>query len=66
VAVGHGLAEEGYEMCFNCGWPLQPADRTLASYEKGVSCLHCGERLTPEDVDRLRMRQQQSEAGLFE
>jgi len=66
VAVGHGLAEEGYEMCFNCGWPLKQEDRLLESYEKGVSCLHCVQRLTPEEILRLRMRQQQSEAGLFE
>ena len=66
VAVGHNLAEEGYEMCFNCGWPLKPADRLLASFEKGVSCLHCVDSLTPESTTRLRMRQRQSEAGLFE
>ncbi len=66
VAVGHHLAEEGYEMCFHCGWPLSETDRTLASYEKGVSCLHCVEGLTPESAARLRMRQEQSEAGLFE
>ncbi len=66
VAVGHNLAEEGYEMCFNCGWPLKPADRTLESFEKGVSCLHCVDSLTPESTTRLRMRQRQSEAGLFE
>lgn len=66
VGVEHGLKEGGYEMCFSCGWPLTVADRHLASYEKGVSCLHCIESLSPVSAERLRMRQQQSDAGLFE
>jgi UPF0176 protein len=66
VAVGHGLAEDGYEMCFHCGWPLKREDRLKACFEKGVSCLHCVDLLTPESTARLRIRQRQSEAGLFE
>jgi UPF0176 protein len=65
VGIEHGLKENAYTMCFNCGWPLTPEDRALASYEEGVSCLHCVESLTEEKVKRLRMRQQQVESGLF-
>ncbi len=65
VGVEHGLQENNYSMCFNCGWPLTQADRDLASYEEGVSCVHCIDSLTEEKAQRLRMRQQQIESGLF-
>ena len=59
VAVGHGLAETGWDRCFGCGAPLTPEDLAAPSYEKGVSCRHCAETLTPERADAFRTRQAQ-------
>jgi UPF0176 protein len=65
VGVGHGLKEGRYDMCYSCGWPLTYEEVRHPSYEKGVSCLYCIDDLTEERAFGFRMRQQQSEQGLF-
>jgi len=56
VSVGHGLAQGPYGQCYGCGNPISEADRQQASFEEGVSCPHCIEKLTPEREKRLRER----------
>jgi len=58
VAVGHGLEESGeWTICHGCREPISQADTELASYEQGVSCLHCIDDMTDERASMLRQRQ---------
>lgn len=56
VAVGHGLKEGDWSVCFGCREPLSPEDIKQDSFEKGVSCPHCIDSLTPERAKSLRDR----------
>lgn len=64
VAVGHGLKEGDAALCYACREPLKPEEVQDPSYEKGVSCPHCIDSLTPEKIDVLRQRQKQFSKGL--
>lgn len=59
VGVEHGLKESAHLLCYGCRYPLEPADLELDSFEKGVSCKHCIDDLTPEKARAFRMRHQQ-------
>lgn len=59
VAVGHGLEESPYQICYGCRFPLSPEDIQSEAYEKGVSCPHCIDTLTEEKKHAFRMRHQQ-------
>ena len=61
VSVGHGLAQGDYDQCHACRMPLSDEDMKLASYEKGVSCLHCIDKKSDQDRQRFRDRQMQVE-----
>jgi UPF0176 protein len=62
VSVNHQLEPGSYSLCHACGLPLSPADRKLASYREGVSCLHCLERFN--DADRARFAERQHQMRL--
>jgi len=62
VAVGQGLGEGDWSMCFGCREPLSPDERARDDYEEGVCCLHCIDSLTPERAEALRMRHRQMTA----
>lgn len=59
VAVGHGLAESPYDMCYGCRYPLTQEDKRKPSYEEGVSCHYCADKLSPGKAEALRMRHRQ-------
>lgn len=59
VAVGQNLEESPYQICYGCRFPLTPEDVQSSSYEKGVSCPHCIDKLTPERARSFRMRHEQ-------
>lgn len=59
VAVGQNLEESPYQICYGCRFPLSPEDIQSAHYEKGVSCPHCVDKLTPERIRSFRMRHEQ-------
>lgn len=59
VAVGQDLEETPYQICYGCRFPLTPEDVKADSYEKGVSCPHCIDKLTPERARSFRMRHEQ-------
>ncbi|MEM9469712.1 MAG: rhodanese-related sulfurtransferase [Pseudomonadota bacterium] len=59
VAVGHGLEESPYELCYGCRYPITDEDKQSKSYEKGVSCPHCIDDLTEEKANAFRMRHRQ-------
>lgn len=56
VAVGHGLEESPYELCYGCRYPITEEDKQSKAFEKGVSCPHCIDDLTPERAAAFRMR----------
>ena len=57
VAVGHDLEESDWKVCHACREPLNAKDCERAEYEKGISCHHCIDTLTPEREKALRDRQ---------
>ena len=57
VAVGHGLKEGDWKVCHACREPLSAEDCERPEYEKGISCHHCKDALTPEREKALRDRQ---------
>jgi UPF0176 protein len=61
VAVNHALVKGGYDQCHACRLPITAADKQSSLYEKGVSCPHCHDRHTAEQVRNLRERQRQVE-----
>ncbi len=62
VAVGQDLEETPYELCYGCRYPLSAEDMESAHFEKGVSCPHCIDKMTPERERSFRMRHEQFEA----
>jgi UPF0176 protein len=63
VAVGHGLAEGGLNLCYGCRYPVSADDKNHPDYEEGVSCHRCRATLTPHKADSLRMRHRQMTSG---
>jgi len=59
VAVGHGLKESPYDLCYGCRYPITEEDKQSDAFEKGVSCPHCIGDLTPEKAAAFRMRHAQ-------
>ncbi len=59
VAVGHGLAEGDYRLCYGCMNPISPDERESSKFEEGVSCSNCFDSLSDYDRDRFRERQKQ-------
>lgn len=57
VSVGHGLVEGDWNVCHACREPLSAEDVKHDAYEKGISCHHCIDSLTPEREKSLRARQ---------
>ena len=57
VAVGHGLEEGDWKVCHACREPLSAEDCEHPDYEKGISCHHCKDSLTPAREKALRDRQ---------
>lgn len=57
VSVGHGLVEGDWKVCHACREPLSTEDQARPEYEKGISCHHCKDSLTPERERALRDRQ---------
>ena len=57
VAVGHGLEKSDWKVCHACREPLSAEDCQRPEYEKGISCHHCIDSLTPAREKALRDRQ---------
>ena len=56
VSVKHGLEEGSYSVCHACREPLSEEETRYEAYEKGISCHHCVDTLTPEREQALRAR----------
>ena len=62
VSVGHNLKEGDWSVCHACREPLSAEDIKKHDYEKGISCHHCIDTLTPERIKALRARQEHYDA----
>ncbi|MFC3034241.1 rhodanese-related sulfurtransferase [Pseudoalteromonas fenneropenaei] len=61
VAVNHDLQKGSYDQCHACRMPITEAEKALPEYMEGVSCHHCHDNLSEEQVARFAERQKQIE-----
>ncbi len=59
VTVNHKLEKGDYDQCHACRRPITEQDKTSEFYQRGVSCHHCYESLTPEQVKGFTERERQ-------
>lgn len=59
VTVNHQLEQGSYDQCHACRMPITAADKESEEYQKGVSCHHCFDKHSPEQVKRYAERERQ-------
>ena len=59
VAVNHDLQSGQYDQCHACRMPITEEEKNNEYYIKGVSCLHCHDKHTPEQIERFKEREKQ-------
>ena len=59
VSVKHDLSEGKYDLCHGCRTPITEQDKLSSKYVKGVSCHHCVNEKTKDQVNRYKSRQKQ-------
>ncbi len=59
VSLKHGLAQGTYSICGGCRQPISVKDKKLRTYEEGVTCSNCFDKLSKNQKSRFRMRQSQ-------
>ena len=59
VTVDHNLNSGSYDQCHACRMPITEQEKTLDSYIEGVSCLHCYNKLSDQQIKRFAQRQKQ-------
>ena len=59
ISLKHKLKQGTYSMCGGCRTPVSVSDKKSKKYEAGVSCLNCCDKLTSDQKERFRMRQEQ-------
>ena len=59
VAVDHDLKRGSYDQCHACRMPITEQEKTLDSYQEGLSCHHCFDRVSDEQKQRFAQRQKQ-------
>ena len=61
VSVGPDLQPGSYDMCHACRMPITEQDKESEYYQKGISCHHCCDKHTPDQVKRYAEREEQRE-----
>ena len=59
VTVDHNLNAGSYDQCHACRMPITEYEKTLDTYIEGISCLHCHNKVTDEQLQRYAQRQKQ-------
>ena len=59
VTVDHNLNSGSYDQCHACRMPITEYEKTLDSYIEGVSCLHCHNKVSEQQLKRFAQRQKQ-------
>ncbi len=61
VTVNHQLEKGHYDQCHACRMPITEQDKENEHYQKGVSCHHCVDKHSREQVKRYAERERQVE-----
>ena len=61
VTVNHKLEQGAYDQCHACRMPITEQDKESEYYQKGISCHHCCDKHTPDQVKRYAERERQIE-----
>lgn len=61
VTVNHDLEQGEYDQCHACRMPITAQDKLNEHYQKGVSCHHCFDMHSKEQVKRYAERERQME-----
>ena len=59
VTVNHKLEKGNYDQCHACRRPITEDDKYSEFYQKGVSCHHCYDKHSKEQVKRYAERERQ-------
>ena len=59
ISLKHKLEPGTHSMCGGCRTPVSLLDTKSKKYEAGVSCLNCYDKITRDQKERFRMRQEQ-------
>lgn len=59
VTVNHRLEKGDYDQCHACRRPITEQDKQSEFYQAGVSCHHCFESLSEEQLQRFAERERQ-------
>ena len=59
VTVDHNLKSGSYDQCHACRMPITEEEKKLDSYIEGISCLHCHNKVSDEQLKRFAQRQKQ-------
>jgi UPF0176 protein len=59
VTVDHNLNAGSYDQCHACRMPITEQEKTLDTYVEGISCLHCHNKVSEEQLKRFAQRQKQ-------
>ena len=59
VTVNHKLEKGKYDQCHACRRPITEEDKDSEFYQKGVSCHHCHDKHSKEQVKRYAERERQ-------
>jgi UPF0176 protein len=61
VTVNHKLEQGAYDQCHACRMPITEQDKESEYYQRGISCHHCCDKHTPDQVKRYAERERQIE-----
>tara|TARA_Y100000588_G_C14193142_1_gene898945 strand:+ start:472 stop:1467 length:996 start_codon:yes stop_codon:yes gene_type:complete len=59
VTVNHQLEQGSYDQCHACRMPITEKDKNREQYQRGVSCHHCFDKQSREQVMRYAERERQ-------
>ena len=59
VTVNHRLQAGSFDQCHACRMPISEQEKTLSSYQEGISCLHCYGKVSEQQKQRFAQRQKQ-------
>lgn len=59
VTVNHQLEQGSYDQCHACRMPITEEEKQSVSFQPGVSCPHCHDRHSQEQLQRYAERERQ-------
>ncbi|MDG2018930.1 MAG: rhodanese-related sulfurtransferase [Porticoccaceae bacterium] len=59
VTVDHNLNSGSYDQCHACRMPITEEEKSLENYIEGISCVHCHNQVSEEQLKRFAQRQKQ-------